>query len=393
MMSKVVNILYDFRSYQLFSKRGVGRYVYEVFNRCIMSNAVPCYALVDKSRSLPDLKKAHRYVTFVEVSDFKEKNDFELEFDFFLVGSSIVLGLDGYLGVEACYPPLVLRHCRYRVAICHDFIPLLFQEYIPDERAKVNFTLQMEMMNYLDHIFTNSEFTLYSCLRYLKQPKENLTCIYGGADEKRFLTANSQEPYQRKQRGDHLVCISGDAPQKNVDGLVEAFSSVYSKGKIPKTASLYIICHASDHFKNRLKNLSELYDLKFGKQIIVTGYISDREMLKRLENCKGTIFPSFYEGLGLPILESYVAGAPAWASNTSATIEFVKPECSFDPFDPESIQQAIVDLYYNDKLCEASLEFGRDLVKRINWDFSANTILKTMDKMVQKSLEKENKHG
>ena len=115
--------------------------------------------------------------------------------------------------------------------------------------------------------------------------------------------------------------------------------------------------------------------------MIVTNYISDEEMVSLLSTARASIFASFYEGLGLPILESYAAGTPCWASNVSATREFVPAECSFDPFDSASMVAAIERIYSDDAICARSLEFGRRLIQTVNWNTAAEKMRQKLEEL------------
>lgn len=375
-----MKILFDFRSYQAYQYRGVGRYVYDVFTRAIMFREEKSFVLVDDKREFPVFNsQIMDKIIFCFEQEFSGGKYKTGEFDYFVNGTACLLGTDGYNGVETLYPSAVLDCCRHTACILHDFIPLFYQQYIPRKVDKVNFAMQTEMLRKIDHIFTNSMFTLYSGVRYLKRPEKDFTCLYGGADEKKFSTENSNKEYDVSLRKNHLVYISGDAPQKNSEGIVQAFCKAYRKGNIPSDAKLYIVCKASEGFISNIKNITMANKCVYGRQVEATGFIRDDKMIDLLASARSSIYPSFYEGLGLPILESYMAGTPCWASNVSATQEFVLPECSFDPFDEDSMIDAIEEIYTQTEMCVRSLEFGRKLIKEINWENSAKRMLMVLE--------------
>ena len=346
------------------------------------------YALVEEKKVKPVLPDslADR-VCFCTTEDFFTDEFPNDCFDFFVNSAALQLS-NGGGPLEWMYPPQVQRCCKKITCILYDFIPLLFDYCFPNEEGRILYALQMEALRYVDHIFAISRFTLCSGMRYLGRPAEDFTCLYGGADETLFHSRNSDLPYDQGVRGNHLIYISGDAEHKNNPGIVRAFCKARCNGSLPEDAALYLVCRASDQMIYDLRRETRASGCHFGKDVIVTNYIPDEKMVALLSTARASIFASFYEGLGLPILESYAAGTPCWASNVSATSEFVPAECSFDPFDDASMVSAIERIYADDALCAKSLEFGRKLIQAVNWDTAAGKMQHKLEELYASSSRK-----
>ena len=386
-----MKILYDFRAFQLFYQRGVSRYVFDMFESAIRQSEDPAFVLLYKDRVFPKFSpNVERKVTYCFEHDFSMDSYRYYEFDAFINGSCHWLDVPAKEAVQKLYPPAVMRCCRIKCSVIHDFIPLFFQQYIASEDQRISFSLQSEALKCLDHFFTNSMFTLASGVRYLDRPAADFTCLYGGANVQKFTTPNSSKPYDAKLRRNHLVYVSGAAPQKNSEGFARAFCKAYRRGLTPKDAKLYIVCAAPQSFKAAIRMEAETVGCQYGKQVEATGFIPDERMIDLLTSARSSIFPSFYEGLGLPILESYVAGTPCWASGVSATKEITLPECAFDPFDEESMIAAVAEIYQNPELCKRSLEYGRKHIKKFNWDTGARKMLDKLRELVSAEYEKSN---
>ena len=381
-----MKILYDLRAYQYYEKRGIGRYIYEIFTRIMRANRETIYALVENCIDEPALPEdlAER-VCFCNIDNFLADEYPNGFFDVLINGAALQLSNDGG-PLEWIYPPKVQQSCKIITCILYDFIPLLFDYCCKDEGSRILFAIQMEATRYVDHIFAISLFTQCSGMRYLYRPAEDFTCLYGGADETLFHSQNSNQPFDAGIRGNHLIYISGDAYHKNNPGLVRAFCQARNNGSLPEDASLYIVCRASDEMIDHLRQETQSGSCRFGKDVIVTNYIPDEEMVTLLSTARASVFPSFYEGLGLPVLESYVAGTPCWASNVSATREFVLAECSFDPFDQDAMVSAIERIYADDAICARSLEFGRKLIQTVNWDAAAEKMLNKLQTLTQSNV-------
>lgn len=378
-----MKILYDLRAYQNYENRGIGRYIYEVFTRTMRADSETIYALVESYTDEPDLPEdlAER-VCFCKIENFLADEFPHGYFDVLINGAALQFS-NGGGPLEWMYPPKVQRSCKIITCILYDFIPLLFDYCCANEGSRILYAIQMEATRYVDHIFAISLFTQCSGMRYLARPAEDFTCLYGGADETLFHSQNSDQPFDQGIRGNHLIYISGDALHKNNEGFVRAFCRARSNGTLPEDAALYIVCSASDEMIDSLKQETRASGCHFGKDVIVTNFIPDEEMVTLLSTARASVFPSLYEGLGLPILESYVAGTPCWASGVSATREFVPAECSFDPFDQASMVNAIERIYADDAICARSLAFGRKLIQTVNWDTAAEKMLKKLQELTQ----------
>lgn len=376
-----MKLLFDFRAYQEFYPRGVSRYVYELFTRAIDINDGLNGVLVDFGKRLPDFPS--NLAKNVELYDLEKfvRGEVNEEFDVFINGSTTWLGRQTYDSIDILYPKSVLEKCKRKVCILYDFVPLLYSHYLPTDRDQINYFLQCEAMKYMDHIFTISKYVSSSGARYLQRPLEDFTCLYGGADYKKFHTENSDKEYDTLKRNNNLVNVSGICVRKNFEGVTEAFCKAYKSGELPLNAKLLIVCSSSEYFVEAIKKKMEKYGLKYGKHVIATGFLPDSEMVKIVSNARCSIYPSYYEGLGLPILESYTAGTPCIASNVSSTKEFVLKEMAFNPFDTDDISNKIIQIYKDEQLCRKSLEFGRTLIKKINWEMSANTLINKLKEM------------
>ncbi len=373
-----MRFLLDMRSAQTYKGRGVYRYVFDLFVHLgkHKKSDDEMVVLMDKRISPVDvdfLKKNHLRV--VDIADFEKKcvNDF---FDFWIIGTFIYFSCPTKFGyVEHLFPPMVLKRCAKIGAVIHDFIPLVYpQDCLVGYERRINFVLQLAALQKADFFLCNSRFTMNRAMEILNRPVSDFLCIYGGADMEKWRTENSDKPYRMSERKDHILYVGAPIRRKNYMGLVRAFVEAYEAQKIPQTADLYLICGDGGTMEEDI-NIFLKNKPKLKKHIKRTGFISDTEMLDLISSARATVFPSFYEGLGLPILESYVAGTPAFAAKASSTQEFVDADCAFDPADVTDITRCIEKLYHDESYCIQSLEFGRKLIQQLNWDTIAQKLL------------------
>jgi glycosyltransferase involved in cell wall biosynthesis len=107
--------------------------------------------------------------------------------------------------------------------------------------------------------------------------------------------------------------------------------------------------------------------------------VSDETLGRLFEHCLATVFPSLYEGLGLPVLESYWFGRPALASDTSALKELVPPSCRFDPTSAASIAQAMLRFHDEPAIGQESLAYAARALATYRWTSAARAIADWVD--------------
>ena len=276
------------------------------------------------------------------------------------------------------YPAKILENSKRIICILHDLIPLIFHKYYLCNNYY--YIIHLETTKIIEHFFVNSEHTKEDFIKYLNIDKDKLTNIYGGVDEKFYIDKNI---YIFNERINNIISVLGMDERKNIKGLIRGFALAYKLGRIPEDSKLYICCAINKDYSDSIK--LEIKKLNMPEnRIIITGFISDEEMIKLISTSKVSFFPSFYEGLGLPILESYALLTPSFASNVSSTKELVLEECSFDPYDENDIANSIVKAFNDEELCKKSVEFGKKLLEeKCNWDIASKKVVEKLKELNQ----------
>jgi glycosyltransferase involved in cell wall biosynthesis len=271
-------------------------------------------------------------------------------------------------------PPCLRQSVGKTIAILHDFAPLRFAgHYFREQnRDMFQYILHLEWVSNMDGFLAVSENTKNDGMYYLKRKSDDFATIFEGVDRDKFSAPPAK--YSFGERDNTIVCVGDSEPRKNVQGLIRGFGSAMSDGRIPKDSRLYICCRMSKGFGAYLKDViaqSRLTD----RQIVLTGYIPDSDMAALVRKAKASVFPSFYEGFGLPIIESYALGTPCFAADASSMKELALPECLFDPYSRESIASSVASALTDAKLCKRSLDFGtRLLAGKCNWPMVADRV-------------------
>ena len=162
----------------------------------------------------------------------------------------------------------------------------------------------------------------------------------------------------------YILAVSSMDPRKNFIRLVEAFDKIKDK-----SVKLYIIGMSFKAF-----NTPDLQKL-IGENVHLPGYISDEKLQTMYQNALLSVYPSLYEGFGLPPLESMTYGCPAINSDIPALREVSQDAALYvDPYNVDDITQKIEQLLVDEPLRKELQEKGLLQIKKYSWDKSAKQV-------------------
>ncbi len=243
-------------------------------------------------------------------------------------------------------------------------------------------------------IIAVSENTKKDLMKLYKVPEGKIEVIYGGYDksdaqhsqldaqiEKNSceLRVASYEPY--------LLFVGRLEERKNIVGIIKSFEILKEQYKLPHKLVL-----AGKFGYGKEKIIAEIKNNNYLKDIILPGYVSEEEKRELLKNADVFLFPTFYEGFGIPILEAQSAGAPVVCSNNSSIPEFVEVSPRLrsrgetseysallaDPLNAEMIADAAYKLISDKALRDDMIKKGYENVKRFSWEKCASEIAKIL---------------
>ncbi len=236
------------------------------------------------------------------------------------------------------------------------------------------------------HIFVTSEFTKQDVHKTLHVPLNKMTVIYQSpfqisnqiqnsppkADAP--MAQNTKEILNKFKISKPYVLYVGNAyPHKNLEGLLKAWEIFCKKRNCHYQL---VLVGKENYFYKRLK--SEVRSLK---SVIFTDYVPDDELSVLYQNASLYVFPSLYEGFGLPPLEAMAYGVPVVSSNASCLPEVLGEAALY--FDPENYEQ-MADVIYKG-LTDENIRFelrqnAVENLKRFDWNFLAKQTLMCYNK-------------
>ena len=179
--------------------------------------------------------------------------------------------------------------------------------------------------------------------------------------------------------GDFILFVGTIEPRKNLRRLVEAFDQMLRNTSL--SAKLVIAGGQGwmmDDFVS-LINGKGLAD-----RVCLTGYLQDEDLCALYSGCTAFIYPSLYEGFGLPPLEAMACGAPVITSRTAALIETVGSAARLvDPHDIGDMVRAMVEMLSDKNVREHYAELGNRHVKKFSWEETARKTLAVYHKLLK----------
>ena len=217
------------------------------------------------------------------------------------------------------------------VAVVHDLIPLIFQEeYFPRWPGPEFVPRYVQGLNRLrcyDALLTNSEATRRDCLSLLGLSPQRVVTI-GTASDGRFFVPDRTEPMPADSRAllqaltitrPFVFSVGSLEYRKNLWGLIDAFAML--PVDLRQAHQLVLTYALSGSERQRVRQFASERGLT--DQLVLTDWLSDKALRVLYQRCAAFVFPSSYEGFGLPVLEAMHCGAPVVAGNNSSQIEVV----------------------------------------------------------------------
>jgi glycosyltransferase involved in cell wall biosynthesis len=268
-------------------------------------------------------------------------------------------------------PPLV--QCRSIVTI-HDCIHLMFPQYLPNRfalgYAKASMAMAARRAN---RVLTVSETSKRDIIRFFGTPSEKIDVIYNAFDE-RFGRNPDEDAVmrvrERFQLQDPFVLYAGNVkPHKNLERLIEAFHLVRSGGLDLKLVLI------GDEISKYAALRRAVHRHQLHPYVRFLGYLPEETLAIMYRLAGVFVFPSLYEGFGLPPLEAMASGTPVVTSNVSSLPEVTgNAALLVDPYNPEAIAEAIARVITDATLSDELRRKGLARARQFSWETSVRRI-------------------
>jgi glycosyltransferase involved in cell wall biosynthesis len=302
------------------------------------------------------------------------------------------LGFDLAMRVRQDRPDLL--HVQYTAPLAcpvpvvvsvHDVSFLEHPEYFTRDRAwQLQFTVRRTVRR-AARILTGSEFSRSSILKVYGDLEEDKVVVVPNAAASEFRPisreAATHTVRERFSIGGPFVLSVGDLqPRKNQIGLIKAFARLVNA--YPQLKQSLVLAGKETWFADQVHKAAR--ESGVSDRIKFFGFVSDDDLLQLYNACDLFVFPSFYEGFGLPALEAMACGRAVACSHTSALPEVVDGAAIlFDPYALDEIVRALADLLLDRELRARTERLGLQRAAHFSWQKTAERTLEVFHNVLE----------
>lgn len=297
----------------------------------------------------------------------------------------ITENFDVYHSLFFALPHLDQIKAKARVITIYDMIPILKPELF-DAGTRQAFQDAVNSINiYKDWVICISKSTKKDFCQITKM-SENRVFITHLAASKNFYRETNLEQIKLIQQKyglpeeKYILALSTLEPRKNLSHLIKCFHQLLLQRELTDT-SLVLVGAKGWLYDEIFQTIDSNSNLK--EKIILTGYVPDEDLSAIYSGASLFVYPSFYEGFGLPPLEAMQCGVPVITSNTSSLPEVVGDAgIMIDPRNQDELCQAILSLLQNFNLRQQFSQAGLERAKEFRWSKCAAETVKIYQQIV-----------
>ena len=279
--------------------------------------------------------------------------------------------------LDEIWPVWIRRSDARLVVTLYDLIPLVMREdYLTESswgHMGTVWTARLGLVRAAHQVLTISERTAEDAIERLGIGEDRITVIHSGVSGHHPSLVRSRAQavdlllQQRPRiRPGFLLYVGGDDARKNMEGTIRAYARL--PAPLRREHQLVITCRIGPLRRFELRTFAASLGIE-GDEIELTGFVSEMELAALYRACELFIFPSLYEGAGLPILEAMSCDAPVAASNTSSIPELLGDlDATFDPADPADIARCLREVLADPVVLERLRERSRRRLGVYTWE-------------------------
>ncbi len=269
------------------------------------------------------------------------------------------------------------------VATIMDTIPLVHPEFVSQKLRRFKNYAFKKTVHWADHIVTISEYSKQDIIKYFGIHEEKISVVPLGVNDKFFERVEGKQKEKVLKvydlTSDFFIFIGTLQPRKNITRLIEAFELLPLE--IQKKHPLVIIGH---YGWGEESLLLKLHDVDLNPNIHWLQDVNDDALYALLQSSIAMVYPSLYEGFGLPLLEGFASQIPVITSASTSLPEVGEDAVLYvDPYDITDILSKMLALVSDESLRQALIAKGNIRVKEFTWISSAKEHVKVFEKVLK----------
>lgn len=244
--------------------------------------------------------------------------------------------IDIYHGVSHEIPRNIQKVGCASVVTIHDVIFKKFPRYFPLTDRIVYDQKWKHAIATADKVIAVSESTKNDILEYYPIPNDKIEVVYSSCHPRFYQSDTEDSNSGAALPSEYILSVGSIEPRKNYETLLRALAQIPAKSR----PHLVIVGRGKTKYVSKINDL--IMRLGFTHQVTILSDVTDDNIRAIYQGAAAFIYPSYYEGHGLPITEALYCGVPVVASSTSSMPEAGGPDCIYiDPLDAEELAHAI----------------------------------------------------
>jgi glycosyltransferase involved in cell wall biosynthesis len=281
------------------------------------------------------------------------------------------------------YGPVRIPTGVASVMVVHDLTRYLFPEFFkfnPVQKILDRLAYPAMLRRY-DHLLAVSQSTRQDLIRLFKMDGSKITVVYHGAE--RDLRIRDKDAVEKSLlqtyglKPPFILFLGTLEPRKNIPTLLKAYADI--REQIPH--DLVLVGPQGWKWEPIFEAIKKW---NIESRVHWVGYVPDQERVLFYNGADFLVYPSWYEGFGMPLLEAMQCGCPVIASNVSAMPEVLgEAGLLIDPGQPEDLRQAMLRMALEPELREKLKKAGLMQSEKFSWEESARLTLEVFERLVR----------
>ncbi len=359
---------------------GIGRYVREIVPRLLRHMSREKFTLLVSRGEWDEVfvqqcKAAHAFFCHVEAGMYSLREQWEIPLR--------IPRCDVFWAPHYNAPLLPLR-ARRKIVTIHDMAHLALQDGMSLPKRLYARLFFWNAAHRYDRVFTDSEFSCREILHYEDIAREKVDVHYIAADTDSYRPCGDEERKREVRRlyalpEDYFLFVGNVKPNKNLRRMLEAYAIFRREGG---HASLAIVGKKEGLMTGEAGMEEHVRSLGIGDHVLFTGFVADEHLPVIYSAARAFVFPSLYEGFGLPPLEAMACGCPTIVSRAASLPEVCGDAALYvDPHDSRDIAGRLREITDCPQTAQKLVERGFHQVRRFSWEDTVRGIAAVLEEL------------